>query len=609
MKARFLVLVVVFYGVIGAVTAQTIEFVPPPPEVCEVRATNFNNGYNDGRGMFFIMLSDVTINSAGLFDDQTGVDLFLEIAETSITSGRVIIGQTVLAVGNMNVTTNGLEWIDFAIEPVTLLAGHSYHMDFTHSGLSNQNFFCSQLQSPNFTQGAFSVINGTQAGVTGNGFIPAMRVMTIPTPEPLTLDIKPGSDPNSINCNDDTLVIPVAILTTADFDATTVDQSTVTFETASPQDGHFEDVDGDGDTDLMFHFALGDTNLACESAQGTLSGQTFGGETIAGTDSVDMVRGPGGNFILFAYGGIVTELVDDNNVLDSSIFVGQSFFGSYLFDQTTPGNPLTDEVGRYDWLNLSVNGFTADFSIGNYTFGFSRIEPTGDGAVFVMNSSTTDQYVANGSLIQNSGPLFPLPGGNPQGQWIINLTNETDLSVITGTALPIVPPDINLFESNIFFFRNNTAEIVIIGSLTVLERITSLTEPLTLNIKPGSDPNSINCNNDQGVIPVAILTTQDFDATTVDHTTVSFKGASETHVNRRSGEPRRHEEDADGDGDTDLVFHFRMGETVLDCSSTEGILTGEAFDGTPIELTDSVRMVGGTTVITVGQPIPKGRKK
>ncbi len=58
------------------------------------------------------------------------------------------------------------------------------------------------------------------------------------------------------------------------------------------------------------------------------------------------------------------------------------------------------------------------------------------------------------------------------------------------------------------------------------------------------------------------------------------------------------------DGDTDLVFHFRLGDTTLTCGSTEGTLTGEAFDGTSFEGTDSVNMVGGVTVITVGQPIP-----
>jgi len=112
-----------------------------------------------------------------------------------------------------------------------------------------------------------------------------------------------------------------------------------------------------------------------------------------------------------------------------------------------------------------------------------------------------------------------------------------------------------------------------------------------IDIKPCSDPNSINCNNENQVIAVAILTSEDFDATTVDHTTVTFEGASETHVDKKSGEARRHEEDVDGDGDTDLVFHFRLGDTDLTCDSTEGTLTGETFDGQAIEGTDAVRMI------------------
>ncbi len=68
---------------------------------------------------------------------------------------------------------------------------------------------------------------------------------------------------------------------------------------------------------------------------------------------------------------------------------------------------------------------------------------------------------------------------------------------------------------------------------------------------------------------------------------------SKTHVNKKSGELRRHEEDVDGDGDTDLVFHFRLGDTNLDCDSEEGTLEGEAFDGQAIQGTDAVRMIGG----------------
>ncbi len=121
---------------------------------------------------------------------------------------------------------------------------------------------------------------------------------------------------------------------------------------------------------------------------------------------------------------------------------------------------------------------------------------------------------------------------------------------------------------------------------------------VAIDIKPGSDPNSINCNNANETITVAILTTDDFDATTVDHTTVTFEGASETHVNEKTGVARRHEEDVDGDGDTDLVLHLRLGDTDLDCGSTDGTLTGETFDGQAIEGADAVRMIdagGGPT--------------
>lgn len=112
-----------------------------------------------------------------------------------------------------------------------------------------------------------------------------------------------------------------------------------------------------------------------------------------------------------------------------------------------------------------------------------------------------------------------------------------------------------------------------------------------VDIKPGSNPNSINCNDENGVIAVAILTTEDFDATTVDHTKVIFEGASETQVDNKSGDPRRHEEDVDGDGDIDLVFHFRLGDTNLACDATEGTLIGETPEGVVIEGIDNVRMI------------------
>jgi uncharacterized repeat protein (TIGR01451 family) len=114
-----------------------------------------------------------------------------------------------------------------------------------------------------------------------------------------------------------------------------------------------------------------------------------------------------------------------------------------------------------------------------------------------------------------------------------------------------------------------------------------------IDIQPNDETNSVNCEKTSNSIAVAILTTVDFDATTVDHTTVTFEGASEVHLHPRTGESRRHENDVDGDGDIDLLFHFRFGETALTCESTEGRLTGQTFSGAWISGTDIVSMESG----------------
>lgn len=138
--------------------------------------------------------------------------------------------------------------------------------------------------------------------------------------------------------------------------------------------------------------------------------------------------------------------------------------------------------------------------------------------------------------------------------------------------------------------------VLAIGLPTLIVTANTITnefpeDQVEIDIKPGSASNSFNCTNEHGILAVAILTTDDFDATTVDHTTVTFEGASETHLNKKTGEPRRHEQDVDKDRDIDLVFHFRLGDTDLTCGSTEGTLIGETFGGQHIRGTDALRPI------------------
>jgi hypothetical protein len=106
------------------------------------------------------------------------------------------------------------------------------------------------------------------------------------------IDIQPGELPNSLNPASNT-PIPVAILGTGDFMASTVDASTVRFGAtgteATPMRFSLEDVNRDGHPDLLLQFRIRDTHIACGDTSASLTGQTFGGQEIEGTDSITTV--------------------------------------------------------------------------------------------------------------------------------------------------------------------------------------------------------------------------------------------------------------------------------------------------------------------------------
>jgi len=117
-------------------------------------------------------------------------------------------------------------------------------------------------------------------------------------------------------------------------------------------------------------------------------------------------------------------------------------------------------------------------------------------------------------------------------------------------------------------------------------------EPIavTVDIKPGSDTNPIQCRPPlHGMVPVAVLGTDEFDVGDLDHTTVRFgpSEASEAHNNPHG--LIRHEEDVDGDGDLDLVFHFRLADTGIQCGDTEATLVGWTYDGREITGADAIQ--------------------
>ena len=201
--------------------------------------------------------------------------------------------------------------------------------------------------------------------------------------------------------------------------------------------------------------------------------------------------------------------------------------------------------------------------------GISLTANSGDLIAFTVRASDADSaqtVTLNASGLPAGATMTPaLPTtGNPVSSnfsWTPTDADEA-VHVITYSALDS-------------FFRQTLCSITI--EVIVVSEIAG-----DVDIKPGSDPNSIN-RKSRGNIPVAVFSSSDFDATTLLN--VMFAGAMALDIGQSP-------QDIDGDGLLDQVFHFATQEAVdLELGDVEACLTGETPDGTPFVGCDSVRIV------------------
>jgi len=146
-------------------------------------------------------------------------------------------------------------------------------------------------------------------------------------------------------------------------------------------------------------------------------------------------------------------------------------------------------------------------------------------------------------------------------------------------AFPVSNPELTVQASYFgrpynalwFSFNNITTDLNIIKTIEAV-----------IDIKPDSDTNPINLKS-KGLVPVAILTTDELDALTVDLNSIIFAGATPA---------KWRVQDIDGDGNDDLLLHFKTTDlSDLSASSTEAVLSGTTSDSVPFSGKDSVKIV------------------
>lgn len=216
------------------------------------------------------------INDRGAIVGSRNDDESFLLSDHTITT--IIIPGSFLTISaglNNHDVIAGSQWIDQGIHRGFLLSDGVYT-----TGIQVPGSFSTDLIGINdlgTLVGEYSDINHR-----GHGFVATPTSTTVP------IDVRPGSTSNPVTPRSNG-VISVAILSTSTFDASTVGPASVRFGpgAALARDvARLSDVNGDGELDLILQFRVQDTGIECGDAFASLTGETFSGEPIQGTDSL-----------------------------------------------------------------------------------------------------------------------------------------------------------------------------------------------------------------------------------------------------------------------------------------------------------------------------------
>jgi hypothetical protein len=224
---------------------------------------------------------------------------------------------------------------------------------------------------------------------------------------------------------------------------------------------------------------------------------------------------------------------------------------SYYIGDANDGGPVATSTWR--WFSKSVDLCTGAYNIA--------------GTIKATSDNAEDVYV-NGNKAGYDGEVQGTPIDNHEWNTIIDYPFTVDAA------------DTLILD---FIVRNYP------GSSSSTANPTGLFFEATVNydcpiqvdidIKPGSDPSCFN-NDGNGVIPVAILGSTDFDVALIDAGTVQLEGLA-VAARGKANKLLAAYEDVNFDGFDDLVVKIEDIDGTFTQGSGTAILTGSLQDGTP----------------------------
>jgi len=371
-----------------------------------------------------------------------------------------------------------------------------------------------------------------------------------------------------------TFVVSITILVYSNLGITTTDLNTTT------DTNLVNTLLGPGITSVSNVTYTGDNRAA-----GTFAGGTgiigFESGIILSSGRIGDVVGPNSSdSMTWSFG---TPGDDDlDSLIDQGIPPSTTFDAAVLeFDFVTPGDEVTfryvftsEEYNEY--ANTAFNNVFGFFINGvNYALLPDEVTP-----VSINNVNGGNPF---GTNAQN--PDFYINNDVSDGGGAINIEADGLTVVLTLTA-PVIPNETNHIKLGIADAGDS-----ILDSWVFIEEGSFTITPLQVNIdiKPFRSRNIIILRK-WGITSVAILSTEDFDATKdIDMSSITFgKTGDEDSL---AYYHKWWHWDVDYDGNKDQMCYFWTNKTGFEIGDIEGILKGLTKDGAPIEGSDMVKIV------------------
>jgi uncharacterized delta-60 repeat protein len=259
--------------------------------------------------------------------------------------------------------------------------------------------------------------------------------------------------------------------------------------------------------------------------------------------------------------------------------------------------------GKITAAGATKSALPGDFAVARYNADGSLDPGFGSGGKVTTDFSAGSEDGGNGVVVQPDGTITVAgtAGSPPAGTSFAVLrytaTGSLDTTFGSGGKASAVfgNPVNNAFD----IAAQPDGKVVVAGGTAdfsrnvsdfALARFQGAVTAITVNVdvKPGSSENVIHLQSN-GVIPVAILTTNMFDAATVDPASVCFGSA--TDPSKRDCTLKQgagHLEDVNADGRADLLLHFDTQKTGIAPGDTRACLTGKTYSGVAFQGCDRI---------------------